>query len=84
MTHNNLWGELKALCSMCFSIVIFFDVCALPFLCRLLCACDTSEEKYKSDMQGLADIDAHSYRMATSIHYDLSDLIEGPLIRKKY
>ena len=36
--------------------------------------------KYDEDLRGLAEIDAHSYNMATSIHYDLSDLVDGPLV----
>ena len=35
-------------------------------------------QDYEEDLKGLADIDAHSYKMATSIHYDVSDLVDGP------
>ena len=39
-------------------------------------------QKYEEDLKDLADIDAHSYKMATSIHYDLSDFVDGPLVKK--
>ena len=31
---------------------------------------------------GLVDIDAHSVAVASSLHYDLSDLVDGPLVKK--
>ena len=43
---------------------------------------DGSAEKFNRDVQDLAELDAHSYAMATSLHYDLSDFVTGPLIKK--
>ena len=37
---------------------------------------------YEADLRGLADINYHSYKMATSSHYDLSEFLDGPLIKK--
>ena len=37
---------------------------------------------YDKYLKGLADTDAHSYIMATSIHYDLYDSVDGPLAKK--
>ena len=36
-------------------------------------------ERYNEDLKDLADIDAHAYAMAKSIHYDLSDRLDGPM-----
>ena len=35
-------------------------------------------QDYEEDLKGLAYIVAHPYNMATSIHYDVSDLVHGP------
>ena len=43
---------------------------------------DGSTAKFSKDVQDLAEIDAHSYAMATSLHYGLSDFGTGPLIKK--
>ena len=43
---------------------------------------DGSTAKLSKDVQDLAEIDAHSYAMATSLHYGLSDFGTGPLIKK--
>ena len=63
-------------------LFVVCSLCCLCCLCCFLCAGDTSEQQYVKDMEGLADVDYHSYAMANSIHYDLSELIEGPIIRK--
>ena len=39
-------------------------------------------DKYNNDLRGLAEIDAHSVEMALSVHYDLSDITDGPLVKK--
>ena len=39
-------------------------------------------ENFNEDLKDLAEIDAHAYSMAKSIHYDLSDRLDGPLIKK--
>ena len=41
-------------------------------------------DKYNNDLRGLAEIDAHSVEMALSVHYDLSDITDGPLVKKKH
>ena len=42
------------------------------------------ETKYNNDLRGLAEIDAHSVELALSVHYDLSDITDGPLVKKKH
>ena len=39
-------------------------------------------DKFNNDLKDLAEIDAHSEAMANSLFYDLSDMVEGPLIKK--
>ena len=39
-------------------------------------------ESFNKYLHDLAEIGAHSLTMASSLHYDLSDLLEGPLIKK--
>ena len=39
-------------------------------------------EKYDDAMKDLAELDAHSYKMATSLHYDVSDMLNGPIVKK--
>ena len=41
-------------------------------------------DKYNNDLRGLAEIDAHSVELALSVHYDLSDITDGPLVKKKH
>ena len=38
-------------------------------------------ESFNKYLHDLAEIGAHSLTMASSLHYDLSDLLEGPLIK---
>ena len=56
----------------------------IPYILCFLCAGGNSEQQCVQDMEGLAEVDAHSYAMANSIHYDLSELIEGPIIMKPH
>ena len=39
-------------------------------------------DQYLKALKDLAEIDAHSEAMASSLHYDLSEMVEGPLIKK--